>query len=156
MKTSAEKALDLIVELHELNEECKAQTELIGQHLALCLGDVIDAETGLVSSRYKDEPCLTEWLKPEMVDCDSGHGKCVYFYTQDASSDDCPHCYAALMAIEARRPIKKKRGYVKARITKLAKLEVAYRVDRLKAIGNGQVSEVARSAFEFLGGSYDQ
>jgi DNA (cytosine-5)-methyltransferase 1 len=30
---------------------------------------------------------------------------------------------------------------------------VANRVDRLKAIGNGQVSIVARSAFEYLGES---
>jgi DNA (cytosine-5)-methyltransferase 1 len=29
---------------------------------------------------------------------------------------------------------------------------VAYRVDRLKAIGNGQVSEVARTAWEILNG----
>ena len=28
---------------------------------------------------------------------------------------------------------------------------VAYRVDRLKAIGNGQVSVVAKNAFEYLG-----
>lgn len=40
---------------------------------------------------------------------------------------------------------------IKSRLGRVAN-GVAHRVDRLKAIGNGQVPEVARSAFEFLRG----
>ncbi|MDM1019678.1 DNA cytosine methyltransferase [Acinetobacter sp. VNK23] len=41
---------------------------------------------------------------------------------------------------------------IKSRLGRVAN-GVAYRVDRLKAIGNGQVSIVAKSAFEYLGGA---
>ena len=127
MITNAEKSLELIIQLEEHNKQYKKMTALISDNLICCIGEKYD-DNGFVLHRDKDNPCLTEWLKPHKIECDSGYGNRQYFKAEEATEDDCHYCYKALKIIEQRKVLKQKRGRIKAQITKLAKREISNRV----------------------------
>ncbi|HEM7109009.1 TPA: hypothetical protein U2K45_000317 [Acinetobacter baumannii] len=113
MKSDAEKALDLIVRLDEANENYKSLTDQIGNHLALCPRTIyLDAEP---YGCYRHAPHMNEWLKPQII----SHTK--YFAAQNATEEECPHCYAALKLIEKRKQVRIDRGHIKGAITKLSR-----------------------------------
>lgn len=123
MKTNAEKSLELIIQLEKHNEQYRNMTRLIAINLAECIGEKSDAE-GFFLHRDKDEPCLNDWLRRDVIESDSSYGNRWYWKAEEATDEDCPHCYKALKIIEQRKELKVKRGRVKAQITKLAKREI--------------------------------
>lgn len=114
----AEKALELVESYSSLTKQIKDCKKRIGDNLSLCNGISghklnLQIDQPEPDSKGRDTDLhLTQWYAPERV---SQYGGLQY---QDISCDEhgeeCPHCYAAHLAIQDRKEARKRLGYVKA------------------------------------------
>lgn len=129
MKTNADKSLELIIQIERLNIEYKFLSNKISQHTSDCWNAKMIKKT---TSEEWPEPCLTEWLErkfeEEVEFCPvtgrEKHYKIPYWTAPKMTEKDCHHCYSALRTIEERKELKKKRGRLRAQLTKIAKREI--------------------------------
>ena len=130
MKNNTEKLLDLVVQVEKLNQEYRAISEKISGHATDCWSEKLSTEVFPLVEAI--QPCLTDWLEKKIeidyqncpVTGREYEIKVPYWVAPRKTEEDCPHCYAALKLIEKRKELRKKRGRIKAQITKIAKSEI--------------------------------
>ena len=121
------KALDLVVRYSHHTRTIKALGQEIGEHLERCKGLdgkrlEVDKWGCHVHQRDTDHKArdksthLWGWYN-EPVDQHSD-GEAIYEAVDAGKSLVCPHCYAAHLAIQARKEHRKKLGAVKAAMTR--------------------------------------
>jgi hypothetical protein len=124
---NAHKALDLVQRYSHHTTSIKALTKAIGDSLELCNGisgirNQLDEHGCCVKNRETDgknrdtDLHLTQWYTPDWQGDYDEHP--VYEEIGDWSGEECPHCYAAHMAIQSRKEHRKKLGAVKAAMTR--------------------------------------
>lgn len=115
------KALELVTRYAVLTKQIKALKETIGANMDACKG--ISGERGPLSvvkmdNKGKDVDLhLWLWYQPEYDDCEDA------FYEEikpEIHGVQCPHCYAAHLAIQERKAARKSLGAVKAAMTRSA------------------------------------
>ena len=123
-----EKALELVGRYARLTRQIKDCKRRIGESLELCNGisgkrNELD-ERGLVRHRETDsknreiDVHLTQWYTPDRQG-DYGE-EAVYEELGEWSGEECPHCYAAHLAIQERKQARKSLGAVKAAMSRSA------------------------------------
>lgn len=122
-----EKALELVGRYSRLTKQMKDCKLRIGEHLELCKGisgkrqevDQFGIPTHNRDTDGKNREIdihLTQWYTP---DWQGDYGdQPVYDDIGEWSAEECPHCYAAHLAIQERKSARKELGYVKAAITR--------------------------------------
>ena len=117
----AEKALDLVRNYSLYTKQIKALKEAIGLNMGACKG--ISGERGPLSVVKMDNKGrdvdlhLWAWYQPEYYDYENA------FYEEITAAkhgNECPHCYAAHLAIQERKTSRKSLGGVKAAMTRSA------------------------------------
>ena len=125
----AETALNLVASYSKLTRGIKDAKKRIGESLEQCKGysgkrgDVGEFGSWMPprgeedsKGREKDVHLWT-WYTPDMQ---GDHGEYpVYEELGEWSGEECPHCYAAHLAIQERKALRKSLGSVKAAMTRL-------------------------------------
>ncbi len=122
-----DKALELVGRYSRLTKQIKDCKQRIGQHLDLCKGisgkrNELDENGFLIQSRETDgknrelDLHLTQWYTPDWQGDYGEHP--VYEDLGEWSAEECPHCYAAHLAIQERKAARRNLGYVKAAIAR--------------------------------------
>lgn len=117
-----DKALELVGRYSRLTKQVKDCKRRIGEHLELCKGisgkrNELD-ERGILRHSETDSKNreidlhLTQWYTPDWQG-DYGYQP-VYDDLGEWSAEECPHCYAAHLAIQERKAARKSLGYIKA------------------------------------------
>jgi hypothetical protein len=117
-----EKALELVTRYATLTKQIKALKKAIGENMDACKG--ISGERGLPLSVVKMDNKgrdidlhLWFWYQPEYDDYENR------FYEEikpEIHGVQCPHCYAAHLAIQERKAARRSLGTVKAAMTRSA------------------------------------
>jgi hypothetical protein len=125
------KALDLVVRYSHHTRTIKALGQEIGEHLERCKG--LDGKRLEVDkfgchihqrdtdNKNRDKSThLWGWYQPETAGDDSyyGESRLVWHQVGTLEAEECPHCYAAHLAIQERKEHRKKLGAVKAAMTR--------------------------------------
>lgn len=132
-----EKALSLVLRYGQLNRLIKELTKRIGESLNECEGvngdrivfidvpvfdgfritgteKVRDINGDLDEKQRDRKTHLYQWYKPDYTDDGYFYGApLIYMDIGDEQKDECPHCYAAHMAIQERKAARKELGSVK-------------------------------------------
>jgi len=116
-----EKALELVGRYARLTAQIKDCKARIGDSLELCNG-ISGKRNEPMNHRKTDsknrelDVHLTQWYTP---DWQGDYGdQPVYDDIGEWSAEECPHCYAAHLAIQERKAARKALGYVKATISR--------------------------------------
>lgn len=125
------KATDLVQRYSHHTRQIKALGKKIFENLDLCNGPdgdrlAVKDDGSLVHDRDTDKKCrdmsvhLWDWYHPEVIEeTQYTDGGLVYQkITAEEHGAECPHCYAAHMAIQERKAHRRKLGTVKAAMTK--------------------------------------
>lgn len=124
-------ALNLVGRYSRLTSEIKLLRQQIGDHLEKCPG--LDGKRLEMDefgchihqrdwdSKNRDKSThLWGWYQPETVD--SGYYGAPDIEYQEITADDhgaeCPHCYAAHLAVQRRKAARRELGAVKAAMTR--------------------------------------
>ena len=122
-------ALQLVERYARLTKEIKILKKQIGDSLDLCKGfsgkrNELD-ESGLrFHPREEDEKGrdkdlhLWDWYRPVLGDNPHWDQYEYQTVTADEHAAECPHCYAAHQAIQARKLARKQLGFVKGAMSK--------------------------------------
>ena len=123
---SPEKALELVTNYGKLTHGIKAATRAIGGSLNLCRGisgerNVIDPfvppNTGGIDSKGRElDLHLVQWYTPSRGE----YGVTEWDEVSIYSAEECPHCYAAHIAIQHRKELKKQLGIVRRSMSRAA------------------------------------
>ena len=124
-----EKALDLVGRYSRLTRQIKDCKKRIGESMALCNGIsgerlAVDEFGRLIRHRQEDQKGrdrdlhLTQWYTPDMQGDHDEYP--VYEEVGEWSKEECPHCYAAHVAIQERKLAKKQLATVKGSMTRAA------------------------------------
>lgn len=116
-----EKALELVGKYARLNKSIAVKKKEIGRHLDRCNGlsgkrnDPFFSRETDAKNRETDLH-LADWYTPTTGESwDSPHWESI---TADEHGKECPHCYAAHLAIEERKQLRKEFGIVKRSISR--------------------------------------
>lgn len=115
------KALNLVVRYSHHTRTIKALGQEIGEHLESCKG-VDGKRQDPYSARPTDHKArdksthLWGWYNDPVDQYDDGEA--IYEVIDAGKAIVCPHCYAANLAIQARKDHRKKLGAVKAAMTR--------------------------------------
>lgn len=123
-----EKALELVTRYATLTKQIKALKASIGRSMDSCKGfsgkrGVLDESFCCVQPRDEDhkgrekDMHLWTWYRPEYDDYENA------FYEEITAAKhgtECPHCYAAHLAIQERKTARKSLAAVKAAMTRSA------------------------------------
>ena len=123
------KALDLVMRYSHHTREIKAMTAQIGQHLDQCKGvngDRLNVDhkgwptyRPELDEKGRDKGLhLWGWYQPDISDDGTMNPTQVWQEVGVIEAEECPHCYAAHLAILARKEHRKKLGAVKAAMTR--------------------------------------
>lgn len=126
-----EKALELVGRYARLARQIKDCKRRIGEHLDLCHGLdgkrlEMDKYGCLVHQRDTDNKNrdktthLWHWYQPETVDDGFMNPTLVWVEVGVLEAEQCPHCYAAHLAIQERKAARKSFGSVKAAMARSA------------------------------------
>lgn len=129
-----EKALELVTRYAVLTKQIKAFKAAIGGNLDKCKGysgkrGDVDADGWPVANRGEEDSKgrekdvhLWAWYTPEVAEeTQYTDGGLVYqTIAADEHGAECPHCYAAHLAIQERKAARKSLGAVKAAMTRSA------------------------------------
>lgn len=125
------KALELVERYARLTKQIKAKTAEIGKHLEKCKGVKGDRlnvdEHGWqtyqpeMDDKNRDKGLhLWNWYQP-YTDYDSGYPHRAFEEINDVEhGEQCPHCYAAHLAIQERKQARKELGAVKGAMSRSA------------------------------------
>lgn len=128
-----QKALELVTRYAALTKHIKALKSRIGENMDKCKGfsghrgEVMDAEGTFVFPRGEEDSRgrekdlhLWAWYTPKVIEETQYTDGClVYQSITDAEHGaECPHCYAAHLAIQERKAARKSLGAVKASMTR--------------------------------------
>lgn len=117
-----DKALELVLRYASLTAEIKRQKKCIGDHLDKCLGisgkrSKFIEPLGEVDSKGRElDLHLTQWYTPD-YNPEAYDGYTWMKIGQD-EADECPHCYGAHLAIQARKTARKQLAAVKGAISR--------------------------------------
>lgn len=121
-----EKALELVERYARLTRgivDCKRR---IGESLASCGG--ISGKRQDPFSEYRSDERgrdldlhLTEWYSPDEGGDEWTGPIRIYMNITEKQKAECPHCYAAHVAIQERKQLRKQLGSVKGAMTKAVK-----------------------------------
>lgn len=123
------KALELVIRYSRHTRRIKELGAQIGESLDRCPG--LDGKRLEVDeygchvhrrdtdSKNRDKSThLWHWYQPETVDSGYIDPDLVWHQVGTPESEECPHCYAAHLAIQERKEHRKRLGAVKAAMTK--------------------------------------
>lgn len=128
-----EKALELVERYSRLTRGVADCGRRIGGHLDLCRGINGDRlavdENGWpthypeLDAKNRDKGLhLWAWYQPEIIDDGTMSPTRVWEHVgADIHGAECPHCYAAHLAIQERKQLRKQLGAVKGAMTKAVK-----------------------------------
>lgn len=123
-----ETAIKLITSYSNLTRGIADAKKRIGVHMDLCKGysgkrGDVDAQGWPVAPRGEEDQKgrekdmhLWTWYQPEWDDYENPSYEKI---TQEIHGQQCPHCYAAHLAIQERKAMRKSLGSVKAAMTRL-------------------------------------
>lgn len=123
-----DKALELVGRYARLTKQIKDCKRRIGEHLELCNG-ISGKRNEMVNGMFVNhretdsknrelDLHLTQWYTPDWQG-DYGEQP-VYEEIGEWSGEECPHCYAAHLAIQERKAARRALGVVKATIARSA------------------------------------
>lgn len=121
-----EKALELVERYSRLTRGIADCGRRIGESLELCPG--ISGKRGGPSVEHRVDAKgrdldlhLTDWYSPDVGGNEWSGPINVYMEITEKQKAECPHCYAAHLAIRERKELRKKLGAVKGAMTKAAR-----------------------------------
>lgn len=127
---SPEKALELVQRYADTNRKLKQLRQQIGEHLGRCngvKGDRLNVDANgwptyypEVDEKNRDKGThLWAWYQPEIVDDGYMSPNQVWQQVGTLEAEECPHCYAAHLAIQERKAARKTFGGIKAAMSRL-------------------------------------
>lgn len=121
-----EKALELVERYSRLTRGIADCGRRIGESLELCAG--ISGKRGYPFAERRTDAKgrdldlhLTGWYTPDVGGNEWSGPINVYMEITEEQKAECPHCYAAHIAIRERKELRKKLGAVKGAMTKAVK-----------------------------------
>lgn len=123
------KALELVERYARLTKQIRAKTAEIGEHLEKCKGVKGDRlnvdEHGWqtyqpeMDGKNRDKGLhLWGWYQPEVVDDGYMSSGLEWLQIGVLEAEECPHCYAAHLAIQERKQARKELGAVKGAMSR--------------------------------------
>lgn len=121
-----EKALELVERYSRLTRAIADCGRRIGESLERCRG--ISGKRGGPFAEHRADARgrnldlhLTDWYTPDVGGNEWSGPINVYMEITEEQEAECPHCYAAHLAIRERKELRKKLGAVKGAMTKAVK-----------------------------------
>lgn len=126
------KALELVERYASLTKQIKDCTQRISDSLQLCNGKSGNRQAGMHSqgeagrfyetkldSKGREQDLhLWIWYQPETVDDGHMSPSLVYEKVGEERATECPHCYAAHLAVQERKQARKELGAVKGAMSR--------------------------------------
>ena len=120
-----QKALELVVLHAKLTKQIRETTKEIGGHLDLCKG--FSGQRGEPFAHREDDGSgrdvdlhLTAWYRP-IREPDIWSDLSWQHINANEHGQECPHCYAAHLAIEVRKEARKQLGIVRRSMSRAIK-----------------------------------